>query len=546
MRSYGTGQWLPGAGRSRWNGWRPGRAARVSREFELATRLAAIVESSADSIVSATLDGVITTWNPAAERMYGWAAGEIIGRSTSLLISPDLADQLAPVFRRVRQGELIEPFETRLLRKDGTTIEVWLADSPIRDASGAVIGVSAITRDVTGRNRAEAERRALEERLRQSERLESLGHLAGGIAHDFNNLLAAIMSFAAFVAEETADLPEMAADAAQIQDAAQRAAQLTRQLLIFSRREEPQLQILDLNAIVAGITSLLSRTIGGNVQLIAGPAGNLPAIEADRGQVEQVLLNLAINARDAMPGGGTLTITTSPADLPGGDPRLPAGGSPGRYAELAVTDTGTGMSPQTAARIFEPFFTTKPPGQGTGLGLSTVYGIITGAGGSLRVESEQGAGSTFRLYFPAASPATAQADPAAPPAARGHGETILVVDDEPAVLEATARILRRHGYAALEAATHEEALTLAASRDIQLLLTDSVMPRMPGTTLAGQIVRLRPGLPVVYMSGYTEGLPGSPQPSPGTDAPLIYKPFDQQTLLEAVHAALSASPRPRP
>ena len=546
MRSHGTSPGLPGAGRSRWPSWRPGRATRASREFELATRLAAIVESSADSIVSATLDGVVTTWNAAAERMYGWAAEEVIGRSTSLLIPPDLAAELMPTFQRVRQGEVVEPFETRLLRKDGSTIEVWLSDSPIRDASGAVTGISAITRDVTGRNRAEAERRALEERLRQSERLESLGQLAGGIAHDFNNLLAAIMSFAAFVAEETADRPGVAADAAQIQATAQRAAQLTRQLLIFSRREKPQLQVLDLNAIVADITSLLSRTIGGNVQLRTEPAGDLPAIEADRGQVEQVLLNLAINARDAMPGGGTLTITTSPADLRNADTRLHPASGPGRYAELAVTDTGTGMSAQTAARIFEPFFTTKPPGQGTGLGLSTVYGIITGIGGSLRVESEEGTGTTFRLYFPAASSATAEAAAAAPPATRGHGETILVVDDEPAVLEATTRILRHHGYAALAAATHEQALTLAASRDIQLLLTDSVLPRMPGATLAEHIARLRPGLAIVYMSGYTEGLPGSPQADPGTDAARIQKPFDQQTLLETVHTALSASPRPEP
>jgi PAS domain S-box-containing protein len=541
--SGGTSPGQPGAGRSRWLRWRPGRAARARREFGLATRLAAIVESSADSIVSASLDGVVTTWNPAAERMYGWAAEEIIGQSTSLLIPPDMVAELVPIFQRVRLGEIIEPFETRLLRKDGSMIEVWLSDSPIRDTEGTVTGVSAITRDLTERNRAGAQRSALEARLHQAERLESLGMLAGGIAHDFNNLLAAIMNFASFVAEETADQPEVAADAAQIQVAAQRAARLTRQLLTFSRREKPQPQVLDLNAIVTDITSLLSRTIGAHIELRTETAQDLPAIEADRGQVEQVLLNLAINARDAMPHGGTLAITTRLADLRDGDIGLNPGSSPGRYAELAVADTGTGISPQTLGRIAEPFFTTKPAGQGTGLGLSTVYGIITGAGGSLHVESEEGTGSTFRLYFPAVSSATVAAPAASPRVTRGHGETILVVDDEPGVLEATVRILRHHGYTTLDAATGEQALSLAATHGIQLLLTDSILPRIPGAALAERIASMRPGLAIVYMSGYTEGLPG-PQPGPGQGAARLQKPFDQQALLEAVHTALSLDPRP--
>ena len=413
-----------------------------------------------------------------------------------------------------------------------------LTDSPIRDASGAVVGVSAITRDLTERNRAEAERCALEDRLRQSERLESLGRLAGGIAHDFNNLLAAIMNFASFVAEETADRPEVAADAAQIQAAAQRAARLTKQLLLFSRRGRPQLQVLDLNAIVADLHILLSRSIGAHIELRAEPAEDLPAIEADRGQVEQVLLNLAINARDAMPDGGTLTIKTSPAELGDGEDRLHPSSSTGRYAELIVSDTGTGMSQQTADRIFEPFFTTKPPGQGTGLGLSTVYGIITQAGGDISVDSAEGAGTTFRLYFPASGAATA-ASAASMTSARGTGETILVVDDEPAVLEATARILGHHGYVTLEAATYGEALALAASHDFQLLLTDSVMPRMSGAVLAERVAGLKPGVAIVYMSGSTGRALGPPR-DPGGKAVRIEKPFDQQTLLEAVRAALNA------
>jgi len=511
------------------------------REFELASRLAAIVESAADAIIGFTFDGVITSWNAGAERMFGYPPDEIIGGNSSVLIPPDTAVELAPILERVRRGEGIEYFEAKRLRKDGSIIDVLSAVSPIRDASGTVVGASTVARDITERNRAEAERRTVEQRLHQSERLESLGQLAGGIAHDFNNLLAVILNYAEFVAEETADRPAVLADAEEIKAAAQSAARLTRQLLIFSRRETVQTQALDLNGIVADVRNLLSRSIGADVELQLESAVNLPAIEADRGQLEQILLNLAINARDAMPRGGTLTIGTSLAELGDSYARLHPGVSPGRYVELAVSDTGTGMSPDVAARIFEPFFTTKPQDQGTGLGLATVHGIVTQAGGSMSVDSEEGTGTTFRLYFPAAGTPAIPATPAAAPDGRGHGETILVVEDEPAVLEVTSQILRHNGYATLEAGTFEEALSLAASRDFQLLLTDSVMPRMSGATLAERLVELRPGLPVLYMSGYIEEAT-APQYAVDKAAAHLQKPFDQQTLLKKVHAALNSPP----
>jgi two-component system cell cycle sensor histidine kinase/response regulator CckA len=517
------------------------------RAFELASRLAAIVDSSTVAIIGFTPDEVVTNWNPAAERMYGYAATEIVGRGGAVLRTPDGAAAAALVLERVQRGERVEHFETKLRRKDGSAVDALCSVSPIQAVGGAVVGISVMTWDMTERNRAEAERRTLEHRLGQSERLESLGQLAGGIAHDFNNLLAAILNYASFVAEETADRPAVRADAEQIQSVAQRAARLTRQLLIFSRREPAKTEALDLGVIVADVHNLLSRSIGAHIELHVAAAVNLPTIEADRGQIEQVLLNLAINARDAMPEGGTLTIGTSLAELGDSYARLHPGVSPGRYAELAVSDTGTGMSAAVAARIFEPFFTTKPGDQGTGLGLATVYGIVTQAGGSMSVESEEGTGTTFRLYFPAASAAVA-ATPAAPvPDGRehghghGHGETILVVDDDLPVLESTSRILRKNGYATLEAGTYEEALALAASHDFQLLLTDSVMPRMSGVALAGRITRLRPGLAILYMSGYSEGTPGS-QCVIGEEAARVQKPFDRQTLLEAVHAVLSTAP----
>jgi PAS domain S-box-containing protein len=515
------------------------------RESELASQLAAIVESASVAIIGAALDHMVTSWNSAAERMLGYAPGEMIGRDVSVIVPPDQASELAPILDQLGRGERVEHFETQLRRKDGRIIDVSVFVSPVWDAGGALVGISSMARDVTERNRAEADRHALEQRLHQSERLESLGQLAGGIAHDFNNLLAVIMNYAGFVVEETADRPAVLADAEEIKAAAQRAARLTRQLLIFSRRETVQTEPLDLNAIVADVHNLLSRSIGAHVELQLEPAVNLPTIEADRGQIEQVLLNLAINARDAMPEGGTLTIGTSLAELGESYVRLHPGVSPGRYAELAVSDTGTGMSAAVAARIFEPFFTTKPHDQGTGLGLATVYGIVTQAGGSMSVESEEGTGTTFRLYFPAASVAAAATPAAALLDVRGHGETILVVDDDPPVLEVTSRILRKNGYVTLDAGTYEEALSLVASHDFQLLLTDSVMPRMSGAALAERITGLRPGLAVLYMSGYSEGAPG-PQCAAGREAARIQKPFDGQTLLEAVHAVLSTAPAAEP
>jgi PAS domain S-box-containing protein len=511
----------------------------ANRELDARSQLAAIAESSADAILGITLDGVVTSWNTGAERMSGYSREEMIGNNLSTLVPPGQTSDLTSILASMRAGERWErPLETIRLRKDNSILDLSYTLSPIRDASGTVTGAAMVARDVTERNRAEAERRALEHRLHQSERMESLGQLAGGVAHDFNNLLAAIMNYAGFVAEETAK-PEVRADAEEIQAAAERAARLTKQLLIFSQREKTETDALDLNAIVADIRNLLSRSIGTHIELQVNRAADLPAIKADRGQIEQVLLNLAINARDAMPEGGTLTIETSLAELDDAYASAHPGARPGRYVKLAVGDTGTGMSADVAARIFEPFFTTKPPDQGTGLGLSTVYGIVSQADGSMTVDSEEGTGTTFSLYFPAVSaPAQAKPDKAAP-RQRGNGETILVVDDERAVLEVTSRILRQNGYTTLEADTFEEALHLAAARDFQLLLTDSVMPKMSGRTLAERLAEMKPGLAVLYMSGNTSALPSRTR---NDRIASIQKPFNSQTLLEAVHDVLSPGP----
>jgi two-component system, cell cycle sensor histidine kinase and response regulator CckA len=506
-------------------------------EFNAVSRLAAIVESSGDAILSKTLEGVITSWNAGAAHMYGYAPDEIVGRNVSELIPPDRAGELATILDRLRRGEQVEHFETKRRCKDGSIIDVSVCMSPVRDSSGAVVEASTVARDVTDRNRIKAERQELVRRLHESEHLDTLGRLAAGIAHDFNNLLNAIMNYAGFVAEETAGLPEVRHDAEQIQVAAQRAARLTRQLLIFARQEEIQPERLDLSAIITGLRDLVCTSIGAGIELRVALAADLGTVMADRGQMEQVVLNLAVNARDAMPEGGTLTISTGVTELGGEYDGLYPGARPGCYAELTVSDTGTGIPADVAARMFEPFYTTKPAGKGTGLGLSTVYGIVTRAGGSVGVDSAEGAGTTFRVYLPCTgAPASAAPQHAAPGTGR-QGGTILIVDDEPVMLEVASRILRKNGYATLEAGTCEEALALASSADFQLLLTDSVMPGMSGPTLAEHIAELRPGLPVLHMSGNSAGVLSQDRIRDGELA-FVQKPFNAHDLLEKVSAAL--------
>ena len=506
-------------------------------EFDRASRWAAICEWSDDAITGWTTDGVVTNWNFGAERMYGYAAEEIVGRHVTVLSLPSRLGVFASVLDRLTRGEHVEIFDTKALRKDGSVIDVSVSLSPIRSPAGVVTGVSSVARDTTERNRTEAARLALQQQLQEAERLEALGRLAGGIAHDFNNVLAAITNYAGFIADESHDRPGVRADADQIQAAAQRAASLTRQLLIFTHRDVTQPEALDLNLVIAEIHDLLSTAVGEHVELQIDPAAHLPAIRADRGQVGQVLLNLAVNARDAIPQNGTLTIGTSLAELGDEDVRPHPGASPGRYVELTVSDTGTGISAEVAARIFEPFFTTKPAGMGTGLGLSTVQAIVTQAGGIVAVESGEGTGTTFRLYFPAIYAAVGT--PEATSGDRPYQATILVVDDEPALLEVTGRILRNDGYTTLQARTYEQALSLASSRDFQLLLTDSMLPGMTGATLAELITEMKPGVPVLHMSGYTAGVL-DPERIRDGELPFIQKPFTAPALLEKVRTVLNA------
>jgi hypothetical protein len=389
------------------------------------------------------------------------------------------------------------------------------------------------------RLQAQAERERLENRLHQSQRLESLGLLAGGVAHDFNNLLSVILNCAAFVAEATTDNEPVQADVQEIRKAARQAAQLTRQLLIFGRRDRVQLEALDLGAVVADVQSLLARSIGEHVKLIVHPPGGLPPVRGDRSQIETVLVNLAINARDAMPDGGTLTIESGAALLDGEQAGLFPPVPSGSYVTLSVTDTGVGMSPDVVMRIFEPFFTTKPQGHGTGLGLATVHGIVAAAGGGLSVQSELGVGTTIRAFFPAAEQAVA-ADATPPPAVdvKSRGETLLVVEDEPAVLQLVVRMLRRNGYSVIAAPTGTQALALAAEHHFDMLLTDVVMPEISGLELAERIRQLRPAASILFMSGYSPDLFGGKRDM-AEGITLLQKPFTEQAVLEGIRTAMA-------
>jgi PAS domain S-box-containing protein len=502
-----------------------------SREF------ASIVTSLEDAIISFDLEGILTSWNFAAERIYGYEASEVLGRHLSLLTPPDRLDEIAEVITRIVRDGQIQHYNTQQLRNDGTVHDVSITVLPIRDASGEITGASGIGRDITQRLVAEREWRMLTTRLNQSERLESLGRLAGGIAHDFNNLLMVILNYANFASEELDDKEAVRADLGKIHAAAERAGKLTHQLLAFAGRKVLQPQVVNLNDVVTGVEQLLRRTISEHVEFVTALSADLWHVEADPGQLEQVLVNLVVNARDAMPESGVITIDTENVEIDDGHVEFRPGLMPGRYVRFRVSDIGCGMEKDVLDHVFEPFFTTKPHGEGTGLGLPMVFGIVTQAGGDIQLYSEPGVGTTCRVLLPATdrTPSVHPSD-AEPRHLRG-AETILIVEDEDAITEVARRILSRNGYEVLTSANGPEAIALVEAHGgtIDLLLTDVILPQMLGKEVAARIQALRPGLAVLYMSGYAQPVLGS---TLGDEITLLEKPFSEQLLLAKVRDAL--------
>jgi PAS domain S-box-containing protein len=509
--------------------------------------LASIVEYSDQAIVGHDMKGQVTSWNRAAEKLFGYKADEILGKHISLLMPPELRDEGAAFVERAREGTVIDELDTLRRRKDGALVEVRVTLSPLRDAAGEVVGVVGMASDLRERKRAEDVVTRLREQLQHAQRVEAIGRLAGGIAHDFNNALSVVLTYATLVLQDLPEGEPARADILEIQRAGQRAARLTQQLLAFSRQQVLQPKVLDLNETLSGMRDMLQRLLGEDVELSLLAATDLGRVNVDPGQVEQIIMNLAVNARDAMPHGGKLTIETSNVELDAEYAAAHLGATPGRYVMLAVCDTGSGMDADTRSRIFEPFFTTKELGKGTGLGLSTVLGIVQQSGGSISVYSEVGVGTTFKVYLPRTDRDVEVTPSQLPPTADGGGgETILLVEDEQQVREVASLILRRGGYKVLLAENGEQGLAVAEEhgRGIDLLITDVVMPRMNGRQLVERLTPRWPDLKVLFMSGYTDdAIVHHGVLEEGVN--FLQKPITPDALLKRVHEVLDRAPLSR-
>jgi two-component system, cell cycle sensor histidine kinase and response regulator CckA len=469
--------------------------------------------------------------NDAAVRHYGYSREEFLGMTVENIRARDTAGPVTKLSAMDPGARSIT--QRRHVKKDGTLIDVEITGHEL--VLGATPCCIAVALDVTERNR-------MERQIRQTQKMEAIGNLAGGVAHDFNNLLSIILSYSQMLAADLQPGDPMRADLDEISKAGEGAAGLTRQLLAFSRQQILQPRILDLNAVVGGVAKMLRRLVGEDVELNVEGGAALGTVNADPGQIEQVVMNLVVNARDAMPDGGKLTIETSNVELDSTYAADHPGVEPGAYVMLAVTDTGTGMDGATRERIFEPFFTTKEKGKGTGLGLSTVFGIVRQSGGSVSVRSELGEGTTIQVYLPQADPACGTAPQVVKDVQGLRGsETILLVEDDDQVRALTRTILERHGYHVLEAQSGGDAFLLCEQHKtmIHLLLTDVVMRRMSGRTLAARLACLRPEMKVLYMSGYTDdaivrhGMLNS-------DVAFLQKPFTPRTLTRKLREVLES------
>jgi len=507
--------------------------ARGARDF-----LRSIAEHSPAGIVTTDVRGRITYWSPRAEELLGYRPDEVLGRPVAGLQRGGRETARA-LMRRLRAEDRIREHEAEILARDGRWVECRFSLALLRDSAGAVIGTLAILEDTSERKRLEAQ-------LRQAQKMEAIGRLAGGIAHDFNNLLAVIMGHSDLIKGVLRKGDALAHDVEQIRRASERAATLTRQLLAFSRRQFLQTQVIDVNTLVGNLATMLRRLIGEDVQLELRLDPDAGRVSADPGQLEQVVMNLMVNARDAMPKGGRVILETAPAVLDQAFVVAHPGSTTGAHVRLSIHDTGSGMGPDVLSHLFEPFFTTKEPGRGTGLGLSTVYGIVKQHRGYIDVQSEPGRGSTFGVYLPRVDTKSAPSERPVPRErlTPGGRETVLFVEDEVALRDLMHRVLAKGGYTVLAAGDGLEALALVEAHPgrVDLVVTDVVMPRMSGPELASRIRARDPRVRLLYVSGYTADQL-RPQTDLGADATLLPKPFTSDGLLRKVREVLD-QPRP--
>ena len=585
-----------------------------------AIRLAAIVESSDDAIIGKDLEGTIQSWNPGAEKLFGYSAGEMIGTSMIRLVPADRQDEENQILEKIRHGESVRNLETVWQARDGRWIDVSVTVSPIKDSTGKIVGASKVARDITERKEAEeklklfrllidrsndaievvdsatgrlldinesgcralgytraemlsftvfdltpevnralfdatnaqikkaghatletlrrrkdgttypvevslspvtldreymvaivrniTERRELEAQFVEAQKMEVIGQLAAGVAHDFNNILAVIMGYDNLILTELEPDSPLKKYAEEIQHSADRAIGLTRQLLVFSRKQKVQLVALDLNETVRELDKMLRRLVDENIELVIAPGKQTGRIKADPGYLWQVLMNLVVNARDAMPSGGKLTIATKNVMLDGDYARTHTGVIPGNHAMMSVSDTGTGMTDEVKARMFEAFFTTKPAGKGTGLGLATCQTIVQQSGGHIDVDSRVGRGTTFKIYFPQVDEPLETDAKSIKAGPLPHGtETVLLVEDEPDLKRLAQRLLEAQGYTVLHAANGQDALNVAREHKgapIRLVITDVIMPQMDGKVMAEWLKTTYPDLKILFTSGYTD------------------------------------------
>jgi PAS domain S-box-containing protein len=503
-------------------------------------KLQALIEASPLAIMSLTPEGIVTMWNPAAERIFGWSEAEVIGRPNPI-VPENKQKEFRALRERVMSGEGLSNVELRRLGKNGFPLDISLSSAPLRDHAGVPKGIVAVIADITERKRMEDALRKSEDQLRQSQKMEAIGRLAGGVAHDFNNLLTVIRGYSDLLLLRLDGGSPMRREVEEIQKAGERASSLTRQLLAFSRKQVLQPKMMDLNAIVADTDKMLRRLIGEDIDLVTVLKPDLGLVLVDPGQVEQVLMNLVVNARDAMPRGGKVTIETANVVLGECYSKEHRIVKAGQYVMLAISDTGVGMDEKTKTHLFEPFFTTKKKGKGTGLGLSTVYGIVKQSGGYVWVYSEVGQGATFKVYFPRHDGAGAETETEAggSPSPAGR-ETVLVVEDEEVVRALVRQILEDSGYTVLTASDGEEAIEVATASKIpvHLVVTDIIMPKMGGREAARSLEKIFPGVSILYMSGYTdEAIVHHGVLESGIS--FLEKPFTPDALLRKVREVLN-------